>query len=140
MIYGPPFTNSLTLKHLGTSAADIYALMDGSQAEVPKTMMPSWADVRDVALAHLRAYETDKPGRFLIASGRWSKQAVCDLLREKFPQLKDRVPQGTAGDDGPECYVVDASKAQKVLGINYTGFEDTFTDMARAFLEMEKMG
>ena len=138
MIYGPSFPDSISLKHLGTSPADIHALMNGSLTEVPGTVMPAFADVRDVALAHLRAFESEQFGRFLIASGRWSKQEVCDLFREKFPQLRDRVPIGTPGDKGPDCYLIDSSRAHSVLGIEFTKFEDTFTDMAETFLKMEK--
>lgn len=137
MIYGPSFPSSIHLKHLGQSPGEIYALMNGSLKQVPPTAMPAFVDVRDVALAHLKAYETDQPGRFLVASGKWSPQQVCDLFRQSLPQIQDLVPVGNPGSAGPECYVLDTTRARVVLGIKFRTFEETFLDMAMAFLEME---
>jgi nucleoside-diphosphate-sugar epimerase len=137
MIYGPSFPGSIDLKHLGQSPGEIYALMNGSKKQVPPTAMPAFVDVRDVALAHLKAYETDQPGRFLVGSGKWSPQQVCDLFRENIPQIRDRVPVGNPGSAGPECYVLDTTRAQNVLGIKFRTFKETFLDMAKTFLEME---
>lgn len=140
MIYGPPFPGSVSLAHLGQSPGEIYALMNGSLTAVPAARMPVFVDVRDVALAHLRAYEAEETGRFLLCSGHFTKDEVCDLFRERLPQIKDRIPSqpSESRDLTPEGhYSVDASKAQEVLGIQFRPFEETFLDMAEAFLQLE---
>lgn len=138
MVYGPAFSGSAGLKHLGQSMSDIYALMDASLNEVPPTMLPAFVDVRDVARAHLLAFETDKPQRFLISGGDFDKQKVCDLLRDQMPELKSRVPVGNPGKPSVgEHYEVDCSRARSVLGIEFRPFNETFLDMGHTFLEME---
>ena len=100
--------------------------------------MPVFADVRDVAEAHRLAYETDKPGRFLICSGSYDNQRICDLFRENIPEIKDRVPAGTPGRPQlAEHYKVDTTRAQQILGLKFHSFAETFLDMARALLELE---
>jgi hypothetical protein len=39
--------------------------------------------------------------------------------------------------DGVSYYNVDTTRAEKILGIKFRSFEETFLDMAKAFLEME---
>jgi len=118
--------------------SEIYALMNGSLTEVPPTMLPAFVDVRDVARAHLLAFETDQPQRFLVSGGNFDKQKVCDLLRDQIPELKSRVPVGNSGKPSVgEHYEVDCSRARKVLGIEFRSFDETFLDMAHAFMEME---
>jgi nucleoside-diphosphate-sugar epimerase len=139
MVYGPAFPESAGLKHLGQSMSEIYALMDASLIEVPPTMLPAFVDVRDVARAHLLAFETDQPQRFLISGGDFDKQKVCDLLRDQIPELKSRVPVGNPGNPSvdEQHYKVDCSRARSVLGIEFRPFNETFLDMAHAFLDME---
>ncbi|KAB8229563.1 SDR family oxidoreductase [Aspergillus alliaceus] len=138
MVYGPAFPGSASLKHLGQSMSDIYALMDASLTEVPPTMLPAYVDVRDVARAHLLAFETDQPQRFLISAGDFDKQKVCDLLRDKICELKSRVPVGNPGKPSVgEHYEVDCSRARSVLGIEFRSFNETFLDMGHAFMEIE---
>ncbi|KAE8388976.1 hypothetical protein BDV23DRAFT_184828 [Aspergillus alliaceus] len=130
MVYGPAFPGSASLKHLGQSMSDIYALMDVSLTEVPPTMLPAYVDVRDVARAHILAFETDQPQRFLISAGDFDKQ--------KIRKLKSRVPVGNPGKPSVgEHYEVDCSRARSVLGIEFRSFNETFLDMGHAFMEIE---
>lgn len=141
MIYGPPLPGSVSLAHLGQSPGEIYALMNKSLTAVPPSPMPVFVDVRDVAEAHLRAYESEQSGRFSLCSGHFTKDEVCKIFRERLPQIKDRVPSEPSENNDlvPEAhYSVDSTRAQKVLGIQFRGLEETFLDMAKAFLELEE--
>ncbi|KAL3952727.1 hypothetical protein ACCO45_012670 [Purpureocillium lilacinum] len=87
-------------KSLNTSSGDIYRLINGSEKEVPDTSFWAFADVRDLAEAHVLALE--KPAaagkRYLIANSAYSYQQVCDIIRENFPQLRELTPEGIAGN------------------------------------------
>lgn len=140
MVYGPPFAGSANLRHLGQSASEIYALMNGSATAVPPTTLPAFVDVRDVAKAHRLAFETDQPQRFLVSGGSFDMQQVCDLLRENIPKLKSRVPIGNPGHASVgEHYQIDSSKARNVLGIEFLPFSSTFLDMANTFMQLEEL-
>lgn len=54
MIYGPPVHYIGSLESLNTSMGDIYRLCNGSLKEVPSTGFFAYADVREVADAHLK--------------------------------------------------------------------------------------
>ena len=141
MVYGPPEHAVSDLKHLNTSAADIYRLMNGSEKEVPQTQFWAFADVRDVATAHRLAYETPAAAgqRYFITSGNYSYQMVCDIIREKVPEARDRTPVGKPGSGlGTQVYKVSNEKASKELGMTFRSLEETITDTARRLMELEK--
>lgn len=145
MVYGPNTNATANLAKLNTSSADIYRLMSPNSKPsdpIPSNALWSWVDVRDVAEAHLKAYQLPEASgqRFFIVRGNFSYQQIADILREKVPEIKDRVPLGKPGSGlgGVELYGVDNSKSQKVLGLKYHNLEDTIVDSARGFLELEK--
>ena len=141
MIYGPNAHSVSDLSHLNTSSADIYRLMNGSSKEVPPTSFYAFADVRDVGRAHRLACEklVAAGQRYLTTSGNYSYQMICDIIRENFPEIKDRVPVGKPGSGlGQEVYKVDNSKAKNELDMTFRSLEETIIDTARNLLELEK--
>lgn len=99
-------------------------------------------DVRDVAEAHLRAYEVPKAGgeRFFICNPEtFTDQQVFDILRAELPEGKDRVPTGTPGSGKviSELFTTDVSKSQKVLGLKYRNLEETVVDAVKSLLALE---
>lgn len=144
MVYGPNTNATARLGQLNASSADIYRLMAPQSKPsdaVPANLFWSFVDVRDVALAHLRAFEVPAAGgeRFFIAQGNFTYQLLVDALREGIPEIRHRVPIGNPGrGQVPEAlYTVDTSKSRRVLGIRYRGLEETAVDAARSLLELE---
>ncbi|KAJ5345954.1 NAD dependent epimerase/dehydratase [Penicillium brevicompactum] len=144
MIYGPNINATANLEKLNTSSADIYRLVSAqtkSSDPVPQNLFWSFVDVRDVAEAHFRAYEIPEAGgeRFFICKGNFTYQKFVDVLREKLPEIMDRVPVGNTGTGNvpSDVYTIDNSKSQKVLGIKYFELEETIVDAARSLLELE---
>lgn len=143
MVYGPAVPDSiqsLDLDKLNTSSSDIYRLMNGSSTEVPDTAFFAFVDVRDVAEAHLKAYSVAAAGgqRYFTTGGRLTYQAVCDIIRKEYPQLKEKTPEGKPGYNGPESYAVNGEKLTKELGIDYTPLDKSIKDMVDEFLVIEK--
>lgn len=129
------------LDKLNTSSADIYRLMNGSEKEVPPTQFFAFADVRDVARAHRLAYESPRAAgqRYFVTSGNFGYQMICDVLRERFPELRGRTPVGKPGSGvGAEVYKVDNGKARRELGMSFLGLEECVVDTARRLLELER--
>ncbi|EXJ77931.1 hypothetical protein A1O3_09090 [Capronia epimyces CBS 606.96] len=139
-IFGPSLHGIRSLHHLNESTEAIWKLVNGSTKEVPPVDFAGFADVRDVALAHLRAYEREEAGgqRFIVGS-HFDYQTAVDAIREVLPEIQDRVPRGTPGAGLTEpVYQVDGSKAQKVLGIQYTPLKVTLKDTVEDLLDAEK--
>ncbi len=81
-------------KDYGTSAEIVLKLMAGDFPGLPLLGFPL-VDVRDVADLHIRAMESDKaPGnRFLCANDFMWMEDIAALLREKYAEYHNRIPQ-----------------------------------------------
>ncbi|KAE8381212.1 hypothetical protein BDV26DRAFT_289702 [Aspergillus bertholletiae] len=144
MIYGPNI-NATHVSQLNLTSADAYRLMspDSKPSDpIPENGFWSWVDVRDVAQAHLRAYEVPEAGgeRIFVCAGNYSYQQIADILRDKVPEVKDHVPLGSpaSGFGGVELYIPDAGKSRRILGLRYRGLEESVVDMAYGLLELEE--
>jgi nucleoside-diphosphate-sugar epimerase len=139
MVFGPNAHYIESLYKLNTSSADVWNLINGSTKDIPSTGFPAFADARDVADAHLKAYEIPEAGgeRFLITSGNYTNQWICDISRKEFPELRDRTPEGNVGE-ALNAYKLDTSKARRILGLEFISFEKCIKDTVANLLELEK--
>lgn len=137
MVYGP-VEHDTTLGSLNTSIADIYRFMDGSQTEPGPTAFPAFADVRDVAEAHLRAFEREQPGRYFITSGNFEYRDVCKVLRDVLPDRRDKIPDPEATPAAEGFWKVDNSQTGKDLGMTFTSLHDSIRDTALSLVALEQ--
>ncbi|KAI5464390.1 hypothetical protein BGZ63DRAFT_377583 [Mariannaea sp. PMI_226] len=127
MVYGPVVHRVHDPMALNTSSADIFQLISGYAKEVPQDGFHCFADARDVADAHVLAYEKPEAAgqRYLITSGQYSYQRICDIIREKFPEFQDVTPKGEPGASYVPLYDLDTSKAAQQLGMTFRPLEET---------------
>jgi nucleoside-diphosphate-sugar epimerase len=114
-------------------------------------------DVRDVALAHVRALHNPAAAgqRFLLAAGERSilMTEVADLLTKTYKPLGYKLPSFHAGYkmlwfvsffDNQVAMILDdvkcpkqfnSSKATKVLGINFISWEEATLEMAKSLIK-----
>lgn len=144
MIYGPLRHSVASIKQLNESNARIYNLFINSKkdADLPPNGMHVYTDVRDIALAHIKAATVPEASgkRFIICEGQISSQEISDMLRKKIPELEERTPVGVPGGNklDPNVYNCSAALAEKVLGLTFRSKEETFVDLAKQLLEIEK--
>ncbi|ODO07587.1 D-lactaldehyde dehydrogenase [Cryptococcus wingfieldii CBS 7118] len=122
------------VESLNTSVALFYQWASGqkSESDLPAPMY-NWVDVKDVALAHVRALTVPEAGgqRFITSNGKFSGQDFVDSIHKHFPDVKD-VPVGKPGSGAEatkDAIFVDGSKAQKVLGFKYRTLDESVKDM-----------
>ena len=100
MVYGPIAHRISSLSAINTSNQGIRDIMQGKYktTALPPTAVLLWTDVRDLALAHVRAAEVPEAGgkRFFITAGYHSNREIADAIKEAYPDLADQIP----GDDG----------------------------------------
>lgn len=141
-VFGPHvggLERGVDFKSLNESSASLATkLLD--QKDIPPIDFGAYADVRDVALAHLLAFEKKEAGgeRFLVST-HFDYQAGVDALREALPEIKTRVPEGKPGAVATkeQVYQVDGSKAEKVLGLRYRSLGETMRDSFKELLDSE---
>ena len=101
----------------GTSEGWMKGMLDGSKSRIPRMYM-AFVDVRDTALAHLKAIQVEAAAdqRFILSGHDVWAREVAGILAAKYPNC--RVPtQDAEGEDpepGPDC---DNTRSVEKLGI-----------------------
>ena len=148
-IYGPLGHGQVYNTPASGSNAFMYPLIDGEPGRPvsgfdPKLRgPPTNIDVRDVAKAHVLALKLpprETPKRFVLSSSEFTWIEAVELLAEKRPELKDRLPVITGNEPplGPVAKL-DTSKTESVLGMrDYIKWQDTVLDTIDDMLRVEK--
>ncbi|KAJ4470790.1 D-lactaldehyde dehydrogenase [Lentinula aciculospora] len=162
-IFGPIIHEVTSPAALNTSTSDWYnsvvrSDMGGKSLDEIAVVGNGWVDIRDVALAHVLAFQKEKAGgeRLIILEGDFSYQdftyisdqptktkffydsvdAANALSPSPIPSHMD-FPKGNpgAGKKGKPIFPYDASKAPRILGpeLVYHTKEETTRDMLADF-------
>lgn len=101
---------------------------------LPPTGIFLWVDVRDVALAHVRALETPAAGgeRFLLVGGHFSNKLLADIIAETRPELASKLPPNTVDDTPADVYGYNGAKTAKTLGMEFRSFWDCVRDTVQS--------
>ena len=138
LVLGPIIHYLQGLDSLNTSNQRILNIMTGkAKDELPPTGTFVWVDVRDLALAHIRAAESSEAQgkRFFITAGYFSNEEIADIIRDNFPALKDNLPsKGIKGGSYPEegLYEDDNSQTKDLLGIEFKSLKDSIVDTVKS--------
>ncbi|KAH1866223.1 hypothetical protein KXX08_003257 [Aspergillus fumigatus] len=134
LVLGPIVHYLNSLDAINTSNKRIAEMVRGHCKDgLPPTSTFLWVDVRDVALAHVRAIEVPEAGgqRFFLTAGYFSNKAVANFIREAYPEIADRLPPKDSPDDTPaDVYGFNNKKSIEVLGIQYRSLEQSVTETA----------
>ncbi|KAJ3559129.1 hypothetical protein NM688_g524 [Phlebia brevispora] len=95
-----------------------------------------WADVRDVAMAHVLAIQKEAAAnqRIIVAAGPWKWQDWLNIART----LDDKLPAGnTSYDPAKAVHFIryNSTKSTDILGLKFRRMEDTTKDMVAQFRE-----
>ena len=97
-----------------------------------------------MAAIHIKALSQSVPGneRYLFHSRvLLTADNAANFVREKYPELKSRVPAGDVNAKSPPTLIkTDISKAEAAFGSKWRSWEDTVTDMTNDILKFEQEG
>ncbi|KAK4492376.1 hypothetical protein RD792_003181 [Penstemon davidsonii] len=127
MVIGP-----LLQPTLNTSSAAILNLIKGAETYPNATF--GWVNVKDVALAHILAFENPSAnGRYCMVESVAHYSDVVNILRELYPTL--RLPEKCA-DDKPFMpkYQVSKEKA-KSLGVEFISLKEGIKETVESLKE-----
>lgn len=137
-VFGPQAFDSEVKDSLNTSSEILNSLLKLTpESEVPPAK-GGFIDVRDVAKAHLVAFE--KPisnQRLLLNSERFSGQDLLDVLNAEFPSLKGKIPVGEVGAgnaiNAAMCKI-ENDKTREILGFPLIDLKTSVGDSIRQLL------
>ena len=130
VVFGP--NSYASLDSMNTSNSRITDFIRGVHKTIPPTPLYSFVDVRDLALAHVRAIETPNARgcRILMGAGPFNMTRIAQILRDNFPDLASVVPEPGDATGYPEggCYTMDARDAKSILNIKFRSLEEAVRD------------
>ncbi|KAG7288364.1 hypothetical protein NEMBOFW57_007895 [Staphylotrichum longicolle] len=146
--FGPIPRSLASLTTLNTSNHRIRDLVQGRMRDGihPTAPVFTFVDVRDVALAHVRAMTVPEAGgkRFYVVGGFFSNPRLAGIVRRRFPELEEKLPareEAEGKDDFPEDHwAFDNSRSREVLGLKYRGLEESVADTVESILRFEGSG
>lgn len=138
LVFGPaaPSLAHGELQSLNTSNMRILDMIQGKMKEkLAPTGFYSWVDVRDVALAHVRALEVPDAGnqRFLLIEGYITNPRIARIIASMGDKFAEKLPSdlNSLQDDIPEQgqrYEFSNKKSKDILGLKYTDLETSIKD------------
>ncbi|EIM82216.1 NAD-P-binding protein [Stereum hirsutum FP-91666 SS1] len=141
--FGPPIHPLKSMSALNTSIQYFWNMANGTfKSGVPAVGFPVFVDVRDVALAHVRAVELDaaKGQRYLLIGGTYKPELFVDVMGRTHPELKaDKLAEVDVSKVKLDTsFKYDNSKAQKDLNLTFTSLDKMVADTLDRLLLLEK--
>lgn len=140
-VFGPQAYASEITDSLNTSSEMINALLKSKASDKVPSTSANFCDVRDVAQAHLDAFEKDfNKERLLINSGQFTSQKILDIINDNFAELKGRIPLGTPGDYSNQLIAptLDNSRTKNLLGYPFVDLKTCIVDSVLQLLDAKK--
>ncbi|KAF3916763.1 Dihydroflavonol-4-reductase [Dactylellina cionopaga] len=140
LVFGPTVHHLSSLSAINTSNERFVDLVRGKWKNeiLPSIGVNLWVDVRDVALAHVAAFEKPDAGgkRFFCTAGKFCNREIAAAARKNFPGLKDKLPseEVMGGEYPPVVPGYDNSRATGVLGIDWIDLEKSTVDNIKSLL------
>jgi len=137
-IFGPSIHEVSDVKNLNTSLAYVRNIAlnpasVGKDKEELTSSLGAFADVRDVANAHVLATRSTAASndRITIAPDAFSRQSIYDALNAGGI----KAPTGFPGEEIQNPLVFDVSKSKGVLGIQYIDSKQSWIDTTQSLLD-----
>jgi hypothetical protein len=91
-----------------------------------------------LADAHIKALTTPAAAnkRFLIGGAQRFTHTMAVHIAEQISEIAKRVPKDSGEE--PLVFQADTAETDRILGMKYRTKKETFLDMARRILELEK--
>jgi nucleoside-diphosphate-sugar epimerase len=136
MIYGPVIQEIANLDAVNTSNSRIRDAMLGKwKTGIPDTGLCIWIDVRDIALLHVLALESEEVigQRVFSTAGYYSNKEIVEIIRKHYPEYEDKLPGKDVTSGGlPAAYFkINNSRAKKLLGKDFITFEQSMVDLVK---------
>ncbi|KAI5962043.1 hypothetical protein KGF57_001488 [Candida theae] len=133
-VLGPQAFEVKDKSKLNTSNEIINSILTaGKKKEEPQQYVGYFIDVRDVAKAHIVAFEKKEAigQRLLLADAPFNSGEIYDIIAEDFPKLKPELPEldkskGPKFEDSES--IINNEKTRKILGFKFIDLRKSVDD------------
>lgn len=142
-VFGPQLFESNAAGRLNTSCEYINGVLHATpKTKLDLSIAGGYVDVRDVARAHLAAFQNDAAinQRLVLCGGRFTLVSILDVLLKRFPQIGLTASIGDAQKSEEllgSLAKYDYSKTNQILSFEFLPFEKTVYDTAAQVLKVE---
>lgn len=140
-VFGPQQFDEDVKSTLNTSAEIVNLILHLKTVEsLPKEHF-YFVDVRDVADAHLVAFENPKAEnkRLLLMSGKFDTKSILDILYKEFPKFAKTLPSPESIESCiDDVCLLNNDKTRDILGFNLKNLEETIFDSVEQILSAQK--
>lgn len=138
-VFGPQAYDLTAKGQLNFSAEIINGLLKLEPDSQVTDLSGQYIDVRDVARAHLIAFEQEntKNERLILSNGNYTAQSVLNIIRKNFALLRKRLP---VGDENNEVYSldyeIDNDKSRNILGFELIDITKSTVDTVEQIVKV----
>lgn len=135
LVFGPIVNYLNSLESVNTSNQRFRNMMQGKMKEgLAPTGTFIWTDVRDLALAHVKAIEVPEAAgkRFFITAGHFSNRDLAVAIKEAFPDLSEELPADPESDLPADVYDFNNSRSKDILGLKYRPLKQCTIDTVKS--------
>ena len=139
LVLGPTLHYLNSLDSLNTSNERLRDMIQGKMKDrLAPTGYFLWVDVRDVALAHVKAIEVPAAAgkRFFLTEGYMDNAAIADAIKEGHPDTAQNLPEKYESDLPKDIYGFDNSRTRNILGIEYRPLKQCIIDTVKSLREV----
>lgn len=139
LIFGPVEHQLGSLADVNTSNEVFRDMIQGKMKDGITPYEFLYVDVRDVALAHVRAIEVPEAAgrRILAAGGAYSNAKIGQIIKDKFPDLNDKLPEKIDATEPATPFEIDTSPMRDLLGVQFTSLEQSVEDTVKSLLRIQ---
>jgi nucleoside-diphosphate-sugar epimerase len=140
VVINPAFViGTLLQPSVNDSAALVGEYLSGSTDKYQNGTM-GFVDVKDVALAHILAYEKpEAEGRYILCERVLHNKDLVQILRKMFPEYPVPTESGYDPSEETPVYTLNNEKAKK-LGVKFSPFESQLRDLVASLRERNWLG
>lgn len=137
LVLGPVVHHLASLESINTSNERVVQMLRGAWKDEIASQGPVslWIDVRDVARAHVAAFENPAAGgrRLFTTAGYFSNSEIAAVVRDNFPEFGDKLPgpevKGGERPAADKTFKFNTDETNKLLGIEWIGLEKSIGDL-----------
>lgn len=131
MVVGP-----LLQTNMNTSSEVVLKYLNGAASTYTNVVL-GWVHVKDVAEAHILAYEEPAAsGRYICAERVAHNQEIVEILRKLYPHHP--IPTKCSDESSPRALVYKMpTEKLKSLGLKYTPIEDALKECVESLIEQK---